>query len=427
MSESVDPSMWEDRNLRTALAKHDIGTVFLTLHNAGISYRTIGAITGLRQSEVSEIVHGRQVTAYDLLERISDGLAIPRGWMGLAYTTRRDEYPGYSEDAPNAEEGDDMVSRRVLGAITAALLGEAALDRPIMQLGTNILGEPCGLPKLIGSSESLGILTRKDVPWIRAMADKLWSLDLEHGGATYYQAAYGVTTQVIGALKNSRTDLELLLASSNLCRVAAWAAYDSGQTQLFWQLHATALDLAKEAGDTTAIVRLVHNAGRAEILSGNHKSAAKLFELATVRSKPSAVDWGLLGSAYAPLDTFQAKRAIRHLKDAEGADTLDAAAMYGHVSSDLGDYQTALSAFNKVVPHRTGRLVLQETVPLAIACLNTGERAIGLAHAAKVVELASEIRSVQCTNAIIPLSNMLADQKDSTSQDLSRRLIKPSL
>ena len=59
-------------------------------------------MTGQSQSEVSEILKGRQVMAYDVLTRIADGLGVPRGYMGLAY--------------------DEATAIRVVGSATASRL-----------------------------------------------------------------------------------------------------------------------------------------------------------------------------------------------------------------------------------------------------------------------------------------------------------------
>ncbi len=72
--------------MRKCLADRDIAGVFRLLQRYGMSQRAIAARTGQSQSEVSEIIAGRrQVVSYDLLVRISEGLAVPRGWMGLAF------------------------------------------------------------------------------------------------------------------------------------------------------------------------------------------------------------------------------------------------------------------------------------------------------------------------------------------------------
>jgi plasmid maintenance system antidote protein VapI len=81
----VDPAIWDRQDMRYALAVHDICTVFRLLQRHGVSQRRIAARTGQSQSEISEIIGGRRVAAYDLLVRIADGLGIPRGWMGLEF------------------------------------------------------------------------------------------------------------------------------------------------------------------------------------------------------------------------------------------------------------------------------------------------------------------------------------------------------
>ena len=70
-----------------ALAHRDIRTVFRILRGAGVSQACIALATGQKQSEVSEIISGRQVQSVALLERIADGLGVPRGILGLAYTS----------------------------------------------------------------------------------------------------------------------------------------------------------------------------------------------------------------------------------------------------------------------------------------------------------------------------------------------------
>ena len=82
----VDPAWWTRPELLDALAGRDMGVVYQFLRGRGFSQTRIAALTGQNQSEVSAILaYGRQVTAYDVLARIADGLDIPRGLMGLAY------------------------------------------------------------------------------------------------------------------------------------------------------------------------------------------------------------------------------------------------------------------------------------------------------------------------------------------------------
>ncbi|MCA1606098.1 MAG: helix-turn-helix domain-containing protein, partial [Acidobacteria bacterium] len=81
----IDPAWWEQPDLRAALAARDIGEVYRTLTSLGVSQRQIATLTGQLQSEVSEIIKGRVVKDYRLLERIAEGLSIPRELMGLSW------------------------------------------------------------------------------------------------------------------------------------------------------------------------------------------------------------------------------------------------------------------------------------------------------------------------------------------------------
>ncbi|RQW95397.1 hypothetical protein [Micromonospora inaquosa] len=85
----VDPSwwtsgVWEGRPIREFLERRDVATTFRFLHARGVSYGTIAALVGVSPNRAAEITKGtRQVTAYDVLERIAVGLGVPRAWMGL--------------------------------------------------------------------------------------------------------------------------------------------------------------------------------------------------------------------------------------------------------------------------------------------------------------------------------------------------------
>lgn len=85
--EPVPPDLLRDSVMRDALARRDIGTVYTKLGHRGVSQRRIAALTGQSQSEISEIIAGRQVTSIALLERIADGLGVPRAWLGLGNGT----------------------------------------------------------------------------------------------------------------------------------------------------------------------------------------------------------------------------------------------------------------------------------------------------------------------------------------------------
>lgn len=109
--------------MRAALDARDIGVVYQLLWRAGVTQRRIAQLTGQAQSEVSDILHGRQVRDVEVLERIADGLGVPRGWMRL----------GYGEDSPHTPpavgEVDEHVKRRALLATTTTALGQVLASR----------------------------------------------------------------------------------------------------------------------------------------------------------------------------------------------------------------------------------------------------------------------------------------------------------
>ncbi|MEV0429685.1 hypothetical protein [Micromonospora sp. NPDC050495] len=85
----IDPAWWtsgtwEGRPVREFLEKRDVAVVFRFLRARGVSYGAIAALVGVSANRAAEIAKGtRQVTAYEVLERIALGLNIPRAAMGL--------------------------------------------------------------------------------------------------------------------------------------------------------------------------------------------------------------------------------------------------------------------------------------------------------------------------------------------------------
>jgi len=63
----IDSRFYQQKDVRRILAERDIGALFRALKATGISYRRIAALVGMSQSEVSEIISGRRVLAYDVL------------------------------------------------------------------------------------------------------------------------------------------------------------------------------------------------------------------------------------------------------------------------------------------------------------------------------------------------------------------------
>jgi transcriptional regulator with XRE-family HTH domain len=133
---------------RHALAARDVCSVYRLLTESGVSQRQIADLTGQSQSEVSEILKGRRVMAYDVLVRIAEGLGAQRAWMGLAY----DEVAEPAGPAVGEEVVDeDMRRRALLAAASIALLGAPVLGE-VLELPTPP-NTPTPLPSRLGASD----------------------------------------------------------------------------------------------------------------------------------------------------------------------------------------------------------------------------------------------------------------------------------
>ena len=107
--------------MQAAVTVRDFTKVYRLLQRVGLSQARIAGLTGQSQPEVSAIIHGRKVMAYDVLLRMVEGLGIPRGLAGLSFcrcagpaavVARRDQVgrPDYGEAAEAAGPADAVVT-----------------------------------------------------------------------------------------------------------------------------------------------------------------------------------------------------------------------------------------------------------------------------------------------------------------------------
>ncbi|MGH3833750.1 MAG: helix-turn-helix domain-containing protein, partial [Pseudonocardiaceae bacterium] len=95
---SIDPEFFDSDEMRAALSARDIGTVYRLFRRQGLSQRRIAQLTGQSQSEVCEILQGRQVLNVRVLERIADGLGIPRARLGVSYGEQAPDTPSANKE-----------------------------------------------------------------------------------------------------------------------------------------------------------------------------------------------------------------------------------------------------------------------------------------------------------------------------------------
>jgi len=213
--DQVDPGLWLRADMRAVLAARDIAGVFRLLQRVGVSQRRIAALTGQSQSEISEILGGRQVVSYDVLARIADGLGVPRGQLGLAYDDLTAQMVGEPMPAPEDED-----SRRLMARLTELSMGVASVD-------PQAFDQPVA-PTWAKTPERVGLA---DVARLEDMTTRLRAMDHEHGGGAARDAVLsqlGWAQRLLSARVGEEAARALHLAVSELHLLAGWTSFDIG-------------------------------------------------------------------------------------------------------------------------------------------------------------------------------------------------------
>ncbi|MEJ7704735.1 MAG: helix-turn-helix transcriptional regulator, partial [Geodermatophilaceae bacterium] len=236
-------------DVRRILTERDIAALYRVLKDEGVTQRTIAALTGQSQSEVSEILAGRRVLAYDVLVRIAAGLGIPRELMGLSHGAdsaggEEGAYPGV-EGGPGPEVEEEMRRRALLAATSLAALGQMVTSLgEVAELALPRTGdEP--LPSRLGMSH---------VQAIEAVTEQLRSTARQYGGqAEVFGAAAKHYIRGMEVPATDAVQARLRCALAELHTEAGWACYDSGVDGRGY--FTRALRLADEVGDGYGIVQ----------------------------------------------------------------------------------------------------------------------------------------------------------------------------
>ncbi|MGH3602400.1 MAG: helix-turn-helix domain-containing protein, partial [Pseudonocardiaceae bacterium] len=295
---------------RHALAHRDITTVFRILRDAGVSQTRLAQATGQQQSEISEIISGRQVQSVALLERIADGLRVRRGWMGLAYDSDLEPEPAAPGDKPTEDETTANLLRHA-----ATVLWGRPVFGPADPISVN--DTPTPVPHRIGAA---------DVAHVVATNERLGQLLGDLGGIPMTDALTAharASETLLGAVMREPVRPRLLLALSDAHRAAGSAAAGAGLPDLARQHFSRAMDCAGAGDDLRRAVANLDSLGRIELAAGQPNEGLKLFQLG-VATAPSPLlranleydcAWalgllGLAGDAMAALrrarDTYQA-------------------------------------------------------------------------------------------------------------------------
>jgi transcriptional regulator with XRE-family HTH domain len=276
----ISPEEWEKQEMRNALAAREVSTVYRLLRRTGVSQRQIAAMTGQSQSEVSEILKGRQVMAYDVLARIADGLGVPRGYMGLAYDEVTAVRVAGAIEASGTEEDESVKRRKFLAHAAAVAVGAHVL-------GDADMGSWVANPMLTPAPGRIGMT---DVRQVEAATRALRSLDYQYGGgfcrdAVVAQLSWG--QQMLGASGADHVRKRLHVALADLHNLAGWTSFDIGLVDSARNHFGRALELAKAGESDQLVANILYRMGRVYLHGEAPQDALKMFQLGQIAAQES--------------------------------------------------------------------------------------------------------------------------------------------
>ncbi|MGH3872506.1 MAG: helix-turn-helix domain-containing protein [Pseudonocardiaceae bacterium] len=409
---------------RRALARRDIAEVFRILREAEVSQVDLARSTGQRQSDVSEIISGRRVQSVTLLEQIADGLSVPRGWMGLAYSPGRTQEPARPADTRTEDERCANLLRH---AVT--VFWGSPVFGPADPIRAEIAATP--VPRRIGLV---------DVEQVAITTELLDQLTGDLGGVPMVDALTAHTCAseaLLGAAMREPVRQQLLIALADTHRVTGGAAADAGLRHLARQHYTRSMDCAGAAGDQLRAVVSLDNLGWME-LDGEPNEALKLFQLgvATAPSRlpralieyHSALALGLLGLMDEALATLRRARDTYHAAVDDTRPWKYFATALPHIEGRthlaLGRFDSAAAVLTAAAAGASHMVncKMHHLGYLATAQLRCGELRSGLHTAAQAIGLAKELRSVSVRDGLGPLHDAAAARRDPACRDLAREL-----
>ncbi|MEO7195793.1 MAG: helix-turn-helix transcriptional regulator [Pseudonocardiaceae bacterium] len=416
---------------RDALARRDIAAVFRILRDAGVSQVRIARATGQRESEVSVIVSGRQVQSVAVLERMADGLGVPRGWLGLAFSAGLDPEP-----EPSAR-------RRALA--------EAQIRARMMNQASTVLAAMWGMPpsgptvRIHAKAESTPVPSRvgtADVTRVAATTERLGRLVDGLGGNPVTDALTAhsrASEALLGATMSDPVRQRLLIALSDAHSAAGGAASRAGLRDLAREHFSRSMKCACAGDDRRRAVLNLSYLGSLE-LPAEPSEALKFYRLGEATAPTRLIRAVLQYRCASALGMLGlAEDALRELRWA--AESFEAASeeprpwkgfatalshIEGRTHLALGCFDRAAEGFaaaTEAASHAVTCTVSNSGL-LAAAQLRCGELRAGLATAGQVITLARGLRSVSMWEGLAPLRQAAAARRDSACQDVARELTR---
>lgn len=428
--------------MRAALAARDIAAVFRLLQRVGVSQRRIAALTGQSQSEISEILSGRNVVSYDVLTRIADGLGVPRGHLGLAYDEATAALvgvdPAEPQEASRPEDGPRLLSR-----LTELTVGATAVDPQTWAQPFAVNWAP--VPEHIGAA---------DVARVQAMTEQLRGVDRQYGGGACREAILGQicwAQQLLGSKASDETNRALHKAIADQHLLAGWAAFDIGLLGPARRHFSRALEHARFVDESSLVSVVLYRLGRLHLHHGWADQALRLFQLGQVAAQESglgravAMQHANLAWAHAVAgDARQALACVGRARDEYGrSETEEVPPWLGFF--DAAELQAlrgmALATIPEPAPQHRAEAIERfsvstalrelpfarprafELTALAWLLIDNGEVEHGVKVGHEAVDLAAEIRSQRVIDRMAPLRAALGRRRShGDARELAERI-----
>lgn len=434
-SPGLDPELFAAPAMRVALAERDISMVYKLLTEVGIPQRTIAQLVEQSQSEVSEILKGRQVQAYDVLVRICRGLGISREAMGLSFGAYAVDSP---VSAPGGEDLEDVLRRQFQHLL--ALAGVAAFGVAVPGFGQ--LDSLPASGQLVDTSLRVG---RADVVVIRDLTTAVADAARTQGGQAGPAAALaGWADQLLQSRVSDEVRSDLLVALSDLHVIAAWCCHDSSAPTESHHHFSQAVQLATEAGDSYQASYSLRHAAMMLLDRGRPNDALKLVQLADVHLTDASPDdprvaplrsWLAMLSALAlsqlspsGVDSASARSALARARDGWSAPSLHSRADFDLTTAmvhlnlgklDIAEPMVAASVRTFAAGSDRREGVLADVMLARLHVISGEPDAARLA--AQAVEGVIPTRSAVARAALEPLAGELERRPRSDLHDLARR------
>jgi transcriptional regulator with XRE-family HTH domain len=435
--DQVDPGLWLRADMRAVLAARDIAGVFRLLQRVGVSQRRIAALTGQSQSEISEILGGRQVVSYDVLTRIADGLGVPRGQLGLAYDDLTAQMVGEPMPAPEDED-----SRRLMARLTELSMGVASVDP---QAFDQPVAPTWATPERVGLA---------DVARLEDMTARLRAMDHEHGGGATRDAVLsqlGWAQRLLGARVGEEAARALHLAVSELHLLAGWTSFDIGAIGPAKRHFYRALEHARFVDEPSLIAKALYCYARLDLHHRWAPHATQMLQMGEVAAQHSgfgravamiqanlAWAYALSGDIRRAIDTIG--RARDEFARAEHAEVprwltfFDSAELQALRGTTLAALSTmtpqqrseaierfSLSSALRELPQARQRAF--ELTALSWLLLDDGAVAQGIQVGNDAVTVAAGVRSQRVVDRLAPLRDRLMKRlSDGDARDLVERI-----